>query len=194
MLNRLFLLFVLLAISSTVYAMALANQPVVNIYKYACVDAPLISQAIYGTTLKILTAKFTKLCNIKHRHFGWYCIQTPDQYIGWVRTNNVIKNSSYYSLLSAFPNNFLTTVGIKNYVYLDASSSNHLPILTLPFNVKLKIINQRGERWIKIQLINGKFGWIQYGNIKVGILKLIMLQMLKLSKQFISLPYTWGVK
>ncbi|NLJ44420.1 MAG: SH3 domain-containing protein, partial [Bacteroidales bacterium] len=51
----------------------IVNVSVCNIRFFASNDAEMVSQALMGTPVKILK-----------ENDGWYLIQTPDKYIGWV--------------------------------------------------------------------------------------------------------------
>ena len=189
------LLFLLMFVNST-YAAMLVNKAVVNMYKTPDTNASVVSQATYGAKVNIIAPKVTSSCeNNTKNYYGWYCIQTPDHYFGWVESATLRNNPSYYKSIERNPNSFLTTTNVKTYLYQDNSTSSHQPIMALPFDTKLRILAQPekdNKRWIKVKLINGFSAWIQRGMIHVGNYHLSMHNMLKITPKFIGLPYTWG--
>ena len=58
---------------------ALINNSVSNIRKEGRHSAELINQALLGTPVKVLKKKA-----------GWYLIQTPNRYLGWINKADVV--------------------------------------------------------------------------------------------------------
>src|SRR5712691_5748038 len=57
---------------------AVVAVPVVNMFSAGNADSDVVSQAIYGTTVVMLGESS-----------GWVKVRTPDQYSGWLRTDQV---------------------------------------------------------------------------------------------------------
>ena len=169
-------LFGLFYIARTIAAPAMViNTPVANIYTNPDDDSSLTTQAIYGSSAKILQNKS-----------DWALITTDDNYHGWIKANNLTEERT---------NPSISRVKIKNlfaYVYLKPITTEHLPIMLLPYGVNLPIIKIADARWIQVQLVDGKSGWIQQGDVSINPKPLSMPEMLKLSRNFLGLPYLWA--
>jgi len=159
-----------LAISKTVISV-----PVANIHSIPDENAPLSTQAIYGSKAEV----------IQNDH-GWSLITTDDDYQGWTKSSN---------LGTMHVDNDASIVKVKNllaYVYQEPETTQHLPLVMLPYGVTLPVLKVVGERWLRVQLANGRSGWIQQGDVALNPKPLTMKEMLAESHKFIGLPYLWG--
>lgn len=154
------------------------NIPVANMYQTADDNSEVVSQAIYGTSVKILESQKK-----------WVKIQTPDEYQGWVQKADLI-NANVRATQHK-----LTVTNLFAQIYAVNDTTPHKPVMTVPFGTTFPIVAQprdSGGRWIKIRLLNNDIAWIQRGAVSIDLKPLNLNQMIMLSHQFIGLPYTWG--
>lgn len=180
----LLLLFPLLALSAPAADVATVNAPVVNMYSGANTDADVTSQAIYGTTVKVLQSRE-----------GWAKIQTPDEYTGWVQANGLhpVKTGER---LYASQGKVVQVQSLFSNLYREPDLTKHQPVLVLPFEAKLELVQEQGGttgRWLQVRLVDDRSAWIQRGDLTTNPdQKLTISEMIDLSKKFLGLPYLWG--
>lgn len=151
------------------------NVPVANMYDKADIHGNMTSQAIYNENIEILANKdqFIK-------------IKTPDSYEGWVEQKEVTKGEKITTNHLATVNNLFANI------YKEPDTTTFRPIITVPFNAKLDILELVNDRWLKVSLVDGQFGFIQKGDVVVDANPLSIPEMLEMSTHFIGLPYLWG--
>ena len=154
------------------------NEPVVNMYSRATIDADVVSQAIYGVQVRYL-----------ERQPGWVKVQTPDNYSGWMEASRT-KDTEYAS-----SGKTAWVSSLFAHLYREPSVTKHQPVLSLPFETKLEIVAEpaeNGKRWLQVRLVDDRRAWVQRGDLSFETKKLTVEQVIELSKGFIGLPYTWG--
>lgn len=154
------------------------NVPVANMYSQPDNHSEVVSQAIYGWEITLLSS------------MGEYVkIQSPDGYQGWVEKILILdKPTKSSSKLARIIHN-------AAHIYHVPDTTKRKPLLTLPFEVELDVVAEPEEeqsRWVQVRLIDGTPGWIQRGDVTLDHRPIDMPSMLALSRQFIGLPYTWG--
>jgi gamma-D-glutamyl-L-lysine dipeptidyl-peptidase len=80
-------------------------------------------------------------------------------------------------------------------VYREPDVTLHAPLLNLPWEVRLEVIDDKIDdrgRWLKVRLADGSEGFIQRGDISSEIPKLDIPQTIALAKRFMGVTYTWG--
>lgn len=123
---------------------------------------------------------------------AWAKIKTPDGYPGWV------KKSALLHVPQKYLDNPNTTVAKVNrcaaHVF-GVNDTEYGPILTLPYDSRLEVIEQMGGadgRWIKVKLVDGSIAYIQRGDVTLNPQLISHDEMIALSHRFMDLPYTWG--
>ena len=155
------------------------NKSVTNMYEHASEASSVVSQAKYAEKVTVLK-----------EDSEWLFVRSNDQYEGWILRDNVAQMDDYFE-----ESQMITTLSRETLIYSSDSVGKHKPLLKLPFGVELTAMddpNKWGSRWIRIRLLDGGVGWVQRGDIHIGSLELDMTEMVKLSKLFIGVPYTWG--
>ena len=184
---RLCLIPLLWATSAYGQARWVAAQPVVNMYSAPTLDADVVSQAIYGTTVQPTLPK-----DATAAPEGWMYIKTPDDYPGWVQRQQFLPLDPKED----YAGNAKKVVVVANRganVYRESDVTKHAPILTLPFEVALEETGVEGARWHKVRLVDGREGWIQSGDVQQRLTQpLTIPEMIALAKRFIGVTYTWG--
>lgn len=163
-------------------------RPVANMYAGPTTDKDVVSQAIYGSSVITL-----------EEQGEWVRVRTPeDQYEGWM------PRSALVALAGNPPYASVGQVGevraLMGHIYREPDVTAHEPLLTVPFETRLEIVPANGKkstRWLQVRLVDGRFGWIQQGDIVVRSAAekqkpLTVAEMAELAKRFMGLPYTWG--
>lgn len=151
--------------------------PVANLYATPHEESEVVSQALYGWVVE-------KLNEVNDFVF----VRAPNQYEGWILKKEFLPSTPSKGKLAKIIHN-------AAHVYIEPSVKKQRPLITLPFEVFLKVKSEPSEedfRWIEVELMDGKSGWIHRANVQLDALPLSLRQMLNLSKQFLGLPYTWG--
>lgn len=160
-------------------APAVINRPVVNLFSKPAAEADVVSQAIFGTNVQILEEQTT-----------WLKIRTPDEYTGWIEAAGAVKRDIY-----GVSGTVARLANLFGNVYRETSITKHQPLLTLPFESRLEVLEQpdtEERRWLKVRLPDSREAWIQRGDISLEAGRLSREEMLAFSRRFAGLPYLWG--
>lgn len=141
--------------------------PTIEMRENVSRQSKVVSQAIYSEEVQIELQEADRLM-----------IMTPDGYTGWVDTNAVVATDLQ-----------LPEVQVKRlsaHVY-ERADTEYGPLLTLPYNSKLHLLDSSDPRWSEVRLLNGQKAFIQKGDLELEVLDLVTF-----SQKFLGLPYTWG--
>lgn len=156
-------------------------SPVVEMRELPKQQSEIVSQSYYSEEVKILEERdnFVKIETVL------------DHYQGWIQKGALCQRKDPFlnaSALIAKVNRCAAHLyGVQDTIYG--------PILTLPFDSRLEVIepkNEQTSRWIKVLLVDGREGFIQRGDVTLNAELLNRNQICDLSLQFLGLPYTWG--
>lgn len=164
--------------------------PVANMYSHASDKSDVVSQAIYGSNVRLLVAQGE-----------WSRIQTADRYKGWVpsRQLRIILTGDGYG--SSGP-----TVQVENLfanIYEEPDITKHKPVITVPFETKLEVAPEdtsgakkaqkpAPEGWLQVRLPVMRTAWIQSGDVVSDPKTLSIPESIDLAKKFLGIPYLWG--
>jgi hypothetical protein len=157
-------------------------RPVLNMYSSATLDTDVVSQAIYGTSVKVVEEKD-----------GWAKIRTPDDYTGWVEATALLP-AQPDAAYAAGPN-VVQVRSLFAHLYREMDVTKHAPLLTVPFETKLETAGvdaKKSERWLQVRLPDGRAAFIQNADVGPVVDNLTVPQTLELAKKFLGMPYTWG--
>lgn len=161
-------------------------RPVVNLYSKPSLDVDVVSQAILGTSVAILEAQD-----------GWLLIRTPDAYTGWAPATSILTTDRPY----AQAGRVVHVVSLFAHLYREPSITRHAPVMTVPFETRLEVVEQAEEagsggaqrqRFFEVRLPDGRRAFIQRGDVAEHRSLLSTSEMIALGKRFLGLPYTWG--
>jgi len=166
------------ALGENIYG--LINNSVANMRSAPKHQAELISQALLGTPIKI----FKKLN-------GWYFVQTPDYYFGWIdeqalkilskeNFNKWIENEK---VIVTVNNTFVKSAG--NSPVADVVLGNILEIKNIEPQKTLVSFPDGREGYLQNSEIQNYTEWIQQDTINTELLKNTALT-------FLGAPYLWG--
>jgi gamma-D-glutamyl-L-lysine dipeptidyl-peptidase len=179
---------VLLAVPAVFAAnsMQVVVVPVANMYSAPTDQSDVVSQALYGSNVTLLTARGE-----------WSRIQTDDRYKGWTpsRYLRLVQNGAGYA--TSGPT--LQVESLFANVYHEADVTRHKPVVTVPFGVRLELIADgkrdgkgKDERWLQIRLPDKRSEWIQASDVVADPKPLTIPESIELAKRFLGLPYLWG--
>jgi hypothetical protein len=160
----------------------LVNVSVCNIRLFRSYDAEMVSQALMGTPVRILK-----------KDGGWYLVQTPDKYLGWVDNEAIeTKTENEYILWKSSPRLFYTKKTGDIY-----ASRN--PDTLISDIVAGCIVEAAGEvnEMFEVMLPDGRKGFIPNENA-IPLSSLSTETFLKpenlvtIAESFMGIPYLWG--
>jgi len=160
----------------------LVTLSVIPMRKTPSYSAEMVSQTIMGTPVKLLDKKH-----------GWYLIQTPDQYLGWVYSSGIV------SLNQAELDNWKSS---ERYIFtLISGAAVEMPKTNAPVISDLVLGNifeaeQLSKEFLKVKLPDGRQGFVktadcialdQWENQTPTAAAVI-----KTAKTMLGSPYLWG--
>jgi len=192
----LFLSFVVVINLSAIDLFSLENsrlgvvkKPVENMYSKTSSQSDVVSQALLGTTIKILNAEKDEGQN------DWYYVETPDTYQGWM-DGRAIRLYREGERPYASEGRVIEITSLFAYIYSEPDVTKQKPLTFAPISAVLEI-GRYEERWAELNLPCGHKAYIQMGDgeIKQAPFKRPRLrpeQMVLLARRFMGLPYFWG--
>ena len=162
--------------------------PVANMYSKPSEKADVVSQAIYGSNVRLIEARGE-----------WSRIETPDHYRGWTASRylRIVLAGDGYATAG-------TTAQVESVfanIYAEPDVTKRKPVLTIPFEVKLEVVPDNADAksgkptpdgWLQVRLPGMTNAWIQSGDVALDPKPLSIAESIDLAKRFIGLPYLWG--
>jgi len=155
---------------------------VANMYSGPSDQKDVVSQAIYGSNVKLLVERGE-----------WSRIQTDDHYRGWI--------ASRYLRLILHGDGYATsgkTVQVESLfanIYRETDVTRHKPVVTIPFESRLEVIAEGtgdDEGWLKVRLPDMRAEWVQASDVVSDPKPLTIPESIELAKRFLGFPYLWG--
>ncbi len=160
----------------------LVNVSVCNIRLFSSYDAEMVSQALMGTPVKILK-----------KDGGWFLIQTPDMYLGWVDNEAIETNTAgEYAEWKSSPRIFY----LKKTGDIFASPNSSKPISDIVAGCIAGLAGETKEMF-ELVLPDGRKGYIS----KEDAIPLASLttgkylnpeDLASVAESFMGIPYLWG--
>jgi len=156
--------------------------PVANMYSGPSDQKDVVSQAIYGSNVKLIESRGE-----------WSRIQTDDHYRGWTpsRYLRLVLHGSGY----ATEGRTVQVDSLFANLYHETSVTRHKPVVTIPFEAKLEVLaDGKGEDqgWFKVRLPDMRTAWVRVGDVVEDPKPLTIQESIELAKRFLGLPYLWG--
>jgi cell wall-associated NlpC family hydrolase len=82
-----------------------------------------------------------------------------------------------------------------SHLYREASVTRHEPMLTVPFETTLEIVEQQpreNPRWYGVRLPDDRKAWVQGGDLSFETAPRDIPALIALARRFMGFPYTWG--
>ncbi len=153
--------------------------PVANMYSGPSDQKDVVSQALYGSNVKLLVA-----------HGEWSRIQTDDHYKGWTPSRYlrlVLSGSGY-----ATSGNVVQVESLFANVYHETDLTRHKPVITVPFETRIEVIAEgKGddEGWLHVRLPDMRKEWVRAGDVVADPKPLSIPESIELAKRFLGLTY-----
>lgn len=197
------MLFVVLLCVSGVFAKSstqIVVVPVANMYSAPSDQSDVVSQAIYGSNVTLLTAR------------GEWCrIQTADHYRGWVpsRQLRLVQSGSGYATDGVI----VRVDSLFANLYREPDVTRHKPVITIPFESRLVVIPDESstdpktetkrktkeeakkishDGWLQVRLPDKRSAWIQSSDVVSDLKPLSISESIELARRFLGIPYLWG--
>ncbi len=158
------------------------NLSVANLRSEPNHPAELSTQALLGTVV-----------NIYKKKGGWYLIQTPDNYLGWVDDDAIFLMNQ--KELSDFLSHEKIIVTVPfDVVYANDKRSSVVSDVVIG---NILTVNNIGKEEYSVQLPDGRSGYISSSSAKTlsswnATLKYNSNGILSTAKAFMGIPYLWG--
>jgi cell wall-associated NlpC family hydrolase len=165
---------------------------VADMYSGPSDQSDVVSQAIYGSNVTLLTARGE-----------WSRIQTADRYKGWIPSRHLrlIQSGTGYATSGAI----VQVESLFANIYREPDVTRHKPVLTIPFASRLEVIpDENGpdtkksegkgshEGWLQVRLPDKRSEWLQSSDVVSDPKPLSIPESIALAKRFLGLPYLWG--
>ena len=169
---------------------AVVKNSVENMHSRGDAGSDVVSQAILGTNVKILTKER------KADGQDWHHVETPDTYQGWIISSALVLQKPGDKPYAASGKVFVVSALLAN-VYREPDVTTRKPVKVAPISAVLEVSAEKDERWLEVRLPCGTPAWIQRGD---GDLReapwawprTSVEDLVALSKRFLGLPYLWG--
>ena len=159
------------------------NHSATNMRSETRYGSTLISQAILGTPIKIYDKKP-----------GWYKIQTPDKYLGWVN-DYAIQSMNEKEMKKWNQGDKIIFMEHAGFVYAEENCDGDV-ISDIVLGNMLKHLGT-SEKFYSVQFPDGRTGHVKKSQSKTvsqwfeGI-ELSEESLVKMAKKFMGIPYLWG--
>ncbi len=157
---------------------------VANLYSEPSKAKDVVTQAILGTELSIIGSRD-----------GWFYVQMPDQYKGWIETSHVKVYAQDEPLYPATPQ----VAEVKNlfaFIYHEPSVTTHEPALQATIGARLEVMEER-EGWVRVAMPDKSVRWAQAGDVTIRASgtpepRGNAEDVVAMARRFLGLPYLWG--
>jgi hypothetical protein len=169
---------------SAALASAVVLKPVANMYAKPDALAPVVSQALLGTTV-----------NVIERTEGWARVETPDRYSGWMplASLRLVREGD-----PAYPGSGLVAqvASLFANLYREPDVTSHEPLIIVAFETRLMVSSEPARsdrvRWFGVTLPDGRHAWIARGDVTFDPPQLAIADLPVFARRFLGLPYLWG--
>jgi cell wall-associated NlpC family hydrolase len=182
-------LTVMLTSGAEIPGTAVVIKTVENMYSASNDTVDVVSQALLGTNVKILSSEK----NAKGEE--WLRIETPDTYQGWM-IGTSLRPIGEGRKAYASEGNVFEVMSLLANIYSTDDVTERKPLTVAPIGAVLEVGNC-GERWCEVTLPCGTMAWVQKGDGEIRDAaaprkKLLPDETVALAKRFLGLPYFWG--
>lgn len=145
--------------------------PVLNMRKGPSHESEVVSQALFAENVTVF-----------QKSEKWSLIKTSDGYSGWVLSDSSMCSFFYQS---SFQVNCLACCVYAN------KDIKIGPILSLPFGVRIEVVDEKDPDWVQVKLPLGAFSYVRKGTI-APFKALSKEELVPFSQKFLNIPYIWG--
>lgn len=161
---------------------ALVNLSVCNIRSKPEHSAELATQALMGTPLKIYKEEG-----------GWYLVQTPDDYLGWVDDDGISLKTSK-EMMAWLNSEKVIYTDFFGFIYSDKDFSVSISD-AVGGNIFEKI--NKSDNYFEVKLPDGRIGFVKINEAKeftqwFSNLSFKADDIIDVGKKMLGFPYLWG--
>ncbi len=143
----------------------------------------LTTQALMGTVVKLLK-----------KHSGWYYVQLPDNYLGWLEESAMKVTDEKGTEAWKSAGKVIVTSHFA--LVRDRAATGGLPVSDAVPGMLLKNSSRKGG-WVGVELPDGRRGFIESSNVEdfdtwKHTRRLTAENVENTAKRFIGVPYLWG--
>jgi hypothetical protein len=109
----------------------------------------------------------------------------------WVRVGRGWMRESSLMEVGKDPNQAAALVSHRGAYLFEEADTERGPIFSLPFEAPVEVVEE-GERWIRVQLFDGKRGYIQRSHLNLSPRILSLAETIDFSRHFLGLNYVYG--
>jgi gamma-D-glutamyl-L-lysine dipeptidyl-peptidase len=166
--------------SSQVEAKATVARPVADLYSRPSANSDVVTQAIYGTPVTVLK-----------KEEGFTHIRTPDDYTGYIADSALRVHSPGERVYGSDVRNVFVE-SLFAHLYHEPNVTSRRPVLTVPYETRLELIDEVDDRWLTVRLVSGEQAWVQLGDVVFAPRVEDVDSVIAFSRRLLGLPYTWG--
>ncbi len=160
----------------------LISLSVANLRKNPSFSSEMVSQALLGTPVKVLD-----------KHGGWFLIQTPDQYLGWITGSSLARLS--LAELESWKKSDRCVFNRLNGTLWSKADETSEPVSDLVLGSLLQV-NGKDKDFLSIQLPDGQEGFVKAADClafqKWAAIQPEATALLVAARQLLGRPYLWG--
>jgi len=143
----------------------------------------MVNQILLGTEVKVLKKKG-----------GWYYVQTPDKYLGWVESSS-LKQHTKATISEWRESKKLIYTDLFGIIYSEKTNDSE-PVLDIVTGAVVKFLAKE-EAWYKVENPDGRVGYIPKDKLEDKdswdkSRQLTFDNLFKTGKRFLGFPYLWG--
>lgn len=163
---------------------SVVTTSVANLYREPSDAVELVTQAILGTDL-----------SIHEGQDGWFHVQTPDQYTGWIQASQ-FRNYAPGERPYASASQVVEINSLLAFLYYMPRASTRAPALQVSIGTRLEVVTE-GDGWYQVVLPDDSERWVQKGDLvdhtaaghrSRGNIDAVIAT----ARRFLGLPYLWG--
>jgi hypothetical protein len=163
---------------------AIVNLSVVNLRKEPKHSAEMVTQSLLGTPVNVL----------KKAAEGWYFIQTPDNYLGWV-DDDAIQLMTKIEYDDWLESEKLIVTKIYDHCYNLEDINGQIVSDIVQGNI-LKVVDEKSN-YFEVQFPDKRKAFIERSNAKLikdwlSSIEISGESILNLAYKFMGIPYLWG--
>ncbi len=160
----------------------LINNSVANIRAEPSSRTEMVTQALLGTPIRILKEEN-----------GWYLVQTPNGYLGWV--NDFETQSLDKAELASFKDARKVVYAEQYGLAYTAPDETSMPVSDLVIGCILRVISS-ADGFHQVSYPDGRIAWVKKAEVRdaaeIFYQALQVEQLVKTALKFNGIPYLWG--
>ncbi len=157
----------------------LVNVPLLNMHVVCDELSSVDSQAIYGHVLSV----------VEELDGGWVLVETADRYRGYARREGLVPDQPEWRMSERRVH--VSAVAGRVYPIPDTELPALLELSYHSNMVTLEEFDAGEQRWVQVQLIDGRKAWMQRGDLESPRVRRLE-EVLELAFRFLERPYVWG--